>query len=285
MRVSSVIFISILSAACTGCSVQSSAHKRHCDHSELHTLPLDYTGVRSVAFVSTAVNRLHITGSATPDASISARACAASTDALKQLTLRQERQGERLTVTLEHTKRSSWSWFGRWFGSEHAWFVLDTSIPADLAVEIDVEAGDLKITGVATLSSTVAVGNLDVSAIAGEVAIRRIGAGNVELDGIGSLSIDTLGAGNVEIKHVDGAVRIGEIGAGNIELDDAQGDVTIGSIGTGNVEIEQVRGSVSVGSIGVGSLEVNDISGDLRVQSKGIGSIHHQRVGGTVELP
>jgi len=281
MRTLSVISISTLLALGSGCTVQSIAHEYRCEHSEARPLQLDYTGVRRVTFVSAGGNQLRITGAATADGNLTARACASSAQALKQLPLRQERQGERLTVTLGHNTKRSWSWFDR----QYAWLALEANVPADIEVEVEADVGDLQVANVAALSGTVAAGDLDVRAIAGEVALRQIGAGNVEIDDVGSLSINDIGAGNVEINHVRGAVSIGNLGAGNVELDGAGGDVSIGSVGAGNVEIAQVGGSVSVGSIGIGNLEVKDISGNLSVKSKGIGSIHHQRVGGTVEIP
>jgi len=280
MRTVSVLSISTLLALGTGCTNHSISAELRCEHSAPRTLQLDYTGVRSVAFVSTGLSQLRITGTPTADGNLTARACASSAELLKQLALRQERQGEHLTVTLEHAK-TSWSWFDR----QYAWLLLEANVPAEVALEVNVAAGDIKVMEVAALSGAVGAGNLDVYAVAGEVALRQIGAGNVEIDDVGSLSINDIGAGNVEINHVRGAVSIGNIGAGNVELDGAGGDVSIGSVGTGNVEIAQVGGSVSVDSIGIGSLEVKDVSGNLSVKSKGIGSIHHQRVGGTVEIP
>jgi len=250
-----------------------------CAHSEPRTLVLDYAGVRSVHFV-VGQHELRIAAAATPAAGISGHACASSADALGQLSVRQERVGEQLRVTLERVPAGSWSLFG----SHYAYLKLQAEVPGNLPIEVDVGSGDAWINGVAALTARVGSGDLEARAVQGALSIS-VGSGDATLDGMAALTVDSIGSGDLEARDVRGAVTVGSIGSGDFELQGADGDVDIGSIGSGDAVLERVSGNVTVGSIGSGDLKVRDVGGHLSVRSKGSGGIQHQRVSGTVEVP
>jgi|GEM_PF-976722 len=254
------------------------------EFSEVRSLKLDYSGVRTVVF-NVGENKLRVDASPNPQTLLSGYACATSKEDLKKLTLSQERQGDRLVVNLE--QKGSESGADKEHRDTHrsyGWMDVRVAIPLDLAVEVNVTSGDAWVTGAHSLTAKVGSGELEARRIPGGVTVS-VGAGEVELRDIGSLTVGSIGSGDVDVENVRGLVRVNSIGSGGFDLEGADGDVKFEAIGVGEVDIERVRGSVTVGSIGAGKLEVEDVAGDFTVKARGHGRIEWRRVQGEVELP
>jgi len=259
--------------------------RRSHEFSEPRSLKLDYSGVRCIVF-NVGENKLRIDASPHPQEMLSGHASATSKAELAKLVLRQEREGDRLLVSLER-KASE----GKEGGEEsrggfrgYGYMDLRVSVPQEVAVEVNVTSGDAWVTGSHSLTAKVGSGELEGRRIPGGVTVS-VGSGEVELRDIGTLTVGSIGSGDVDVENVRGLVRVNSIGSGNFDLEGADGDVKLEAIGTGDVDIERVRGSVTVGSIGAGKLKGEDIAGDFTVKMRGHGHIEWRRIGGVVEIP
>ncbi|WP_156468766.1 DUF4097 family beta strand repeat-containing protein [Cephaloticoccus capnophilus] len=255
------------------------------EFSEPRSLKLDYSGVRCVVF-NVRENKLRVDASPHPQPVLSGYVCATSEAQLAKLTLQQERQGDRLLVSLlreeaevkdkEQPPSDSLRSYG--------YMDLRVAVPLEIGVEVNVTSGDAWVTGAHSLTAKVGSGELEARRIPGAV-ILSVGSGEVELRDIGSLTVGSIGSGEVDVENVRGLVRVNSIGSGAFDLEGADGDVKIEAVGNGEVDLERVRGSVTVGSLGAGDLEVEDVAGDFIVKERGHGRVEWRRVGGVVEIP
>lgn len=269
-----------------------------CKFSEPRDLKLDLAGVKTVVF---EVNQhdLRIDASSGAGASLQGRACANNADWLKQLTVSQQKAGDKLVVRLQREGKNS----GIYLGSNYAYLKMAGTLPDNVMVQLDVGSGDAVVNGAAALSADVGSGDVEARRIRGSVT-AKVGSGDLEFNDIGSLHVLAVGSGDARASQVRGTVKVGSIGSGDFELKDAQGKVDIGSvgsgdadvsgarngvefgsIGSGSVDIQNVDGDVVVGSISSGDLEVRDVRGNLTVRSVGSGDIRHSGVSGSVNLP
>jgi len=255
--------------------------RRSHEFSEPRSLKLDYSGVRCVVF-NVGESKLRVDASPHPQPLLSGYACATSKAVLGKLTLRQERQGERLFVSVDREAEADEE--GRETARGYGYMDLRVAVPLEVAVEVNVSSGDAWVTGAHSLTAKVGSGELEARRIPGGVTVS-VGSGEVELRDIGSLTVGSIGSGEVDVENVRGLVRVNSIGSGSFDLEGADGDVRIEAIGAGKVDIERVRGSVAVGSIGVGKLEVEDVAGDFTVKARGHGRVEWTRIGGVVEAP
>jgi len=255
--------------------------RRSHEFSEPRSLKLDYSGVRCVVF-NVGENKLRVDASPHPQPLLSGYACATSKAVLGKLTLRQERQGERLFVSVDREAGADEE--GRENTRGYGYMDLRVAVPLEVAVEVNVSSGDAWVTGAHSLTAKVGSGELEARRIPGGVTVS-VGSGEVELRDIGTLTVGSIGSGEVDVENVRGLVRVNSIGSGSFDLEGADGDVKIEAIGAGKVDIERVRGSVAVGSIGVGKLEVEDVAGDFTVKARGHGRVEWRRIGGVVEAP
>jgi len=257
--------------------------RRSHEFSEPRSLKLDYSGVRCVVF-NVGENKLHVDASPHPQALLSGYACATSKDVLAKLTLHQERQGDRLLVTIAREGAADTSEGRAAAWGDYGYMDLRVAVPQEVAVEVNVTSGDAWVTGAHSLAAKVGSGELEARRIPGGVTVS-VGSGEVELRDIGSLTVGSIGPGEVDVENVRGLVRVNSVGSGSLDLEAADGDVKIEAIGTGAVDIERVRGTVTVGSLGAGKLEVEDVAGDFTIKTRGHGRVEWRRVGGVVEIP
>jgi len=277
-----LLFSSLLSLA-VGLVARADDDRRMCEFSEPRSLQLDYSGVRAVVF-NVGESKLRVDATPHPQALVSGYACATSKALLGKLTLRQERQGDHLVVTLEREDGKGGEQPRRGFLGGYGYMDLRVAVPQEVAVEVNVTSGDAWVTGAHTLTAKVGSGELEARRIPGTVTVS-VGSGDVELRDIGALTVGSIGSGDIDVENVRGLVRVNSVGSGEFSLEAADGDVKIEAIGTGDVDLERVRGSVTVGSIGAGKLEVEDVAGDFALKARGHGRVEWKRIGGTVELP
>ncbi|WP_093139877.1 DUF4097 family beta strand repeat-containing protein [Pseudoxanthomonas sp. GM95] len=254
------------------------ADPAHCKFSEPRSLKLDLAGATSVLFkVGSSDLRLKAGNGAA--GALNGRACASSADLLKDMQISQQRDGDKLVVTLMPEKKLTFSFSGSTY-----WYMdLDGTVPNDVLVQLDVGSGDASLTGAKAASADVGSGDIDLRDIAGPVT-AKIGSGDLKLDGAASLKLLSIGSGDAEVNRVAGKADIGSVGSGDLKLQRV-GSVSVGSVGSGDVELRDVGGDVTVGSIGSGDLNVNDVRGNLTVRSRGSGDIDQHGVTGTVDVP
>lgn len=250
-----------------------------CKHSEPRNLKLDLAGVKRVVF-DAQQNNLKLTGASGSAFELRGRACASDADMLKQLTLRQRRDGDTLTVTLEHEGTLR----GISLGNRYAYLDVAGSVPSNLPVQLRLGSGDADIGGVAALDAAVGSGDLHVHGVRGAVS-ATVGSGDIDLRDIGSLSLPSLGSGDAKASQVGGDVKIGTVGSGDLTVHGVRGAVQIGSIGSGDAQLRDVTGNVALQSIGSGDLEVSGVGGNLSVQRVGSGDVNHSGVRGSVNVP
>lgn len=250
----------------------------HCKFSQPQAMDLALAGVKAVVFEVNS-HDLRLQASPGARAALSGRACASSQDLLGQLSLTQEKVGDKLVVRLQRESRG----LNIGFGSSYAWLDITGTLPDTLLVQLKVGSGDASLSGAQAMSADVGSGDVkarDIKAL----ATAAVGSGDIELDNVGTLHVVSIGSGDVRVGGVRGDARVGSIGSGDLELRDVQGNVEIDSIGSGDADISGVRGTVGLGTLGSGDLRVRD-AGGLRVRHSGSGSIDHSGIRGTVELP
>lgn len=208
------------------------------------------------------------------------KACASEQAWLGDLSVDQQRSGDRLTLTPQRKRDTTASWFK----SSYAYIDLTVRVPAALGVEIKSSSGDATVRGVAALDFRASSGDLGVHRIAGAVTIE-VSSGDVQGDDIGRVEVRRTASGDIRLREVRGDVQVARSGSGDLTFDQIGGKVAIGSVGSGDVEVSRSGGDVSIDSIGSGDVNVNAIGGNFSVRAKGSGDIAHREVRGTVSLP
>lgn len=259
--------------------VSALAAEQHCKVSQPQALDLDLTGAKAVVFeVNSHDLRLHATPGA--KAALSGRACASTQDMLRQLTVTQEKVGDKLVVSL---KRENSGLNINFSGSNYAYLDLSGTLPDDIMVQLKVGSGDASLTGARTMSADVGSGDVVARDIK-ELATAAVGSGDVEFYNIGSLHVLSVGSGDAKAEGVRGDARVGTVGSGDVKLRGVQGAVSIESIGSGDADVRDARGAVTLGELGSGDLEVRNAA-SLSVQRLGSGSVNHSGISGAVSLP
>lgn len=272
MRDKAIIFPAILLLAALPFGASA---KQPCEHSEARDLKLDLAGVKTVVF-EIGAQELVLVANKRALVDVHAKACASDTALMPQLTLTQERVGDKLVVRAKREGLNS--------GKRYAYLQVRASLPDTIPVQIKVGSGDAIVSGVASLSLDVGSGDAKAGRIRGMV-YADVGSGDIELDDIGSLHVISVGSGDLSARRVRGAARIGSVHSGDLAISGTEGAVQLGSIGSGDAELTDIGGDVSVDSIGSGDLGVERTRGRLKVGNIGSGSVNHHAVAGSVDLP
>ncbi|MDZ4376934.1 MAG: hypothetical protein U0973_02080, partial [Xanthomonadaceae bacterium] len=103
-------------------------------------LVLDLDGISTVV-VEMGADTLNIIGVSGVDGVVRGRACASSDKRLDLLSLQQERDGDRLTLSLLREHRI----ITVSFGSDYAYHDVSVNVPASLALELNMGSGDANI--------------------------------------------------------------------------------------------------------------------------------------------
>jgi len=252
----------------------------HCEHQQARNLQLDLSGVNTVVF-EIGGNDLDVRATAGAGNKVEGRACASDEKYLPQLTLTQERTGDKLVVI---AKRENGSFGGIFLGNHYAYMKLQASVPDSIMVQLKVGSGDASVDG--ARAARVDAGSGDVRATRIREELRAaIGSGDLVAEDIGSLHLLSIGSGDATFRNVRGTSKVGSIGSGDLGIHGTQGPVEIGSVGSGDVELRQVGGTVTIDSIGSGDVDADGVRGDLSVRSVGSGDIDHGGVTGRVDLP
>ncbi|HBK46497.1 MAG TPA: hypothetical protein DDZ67_08705 [Xanthomonadaceae bacterium] len=252
--------------------------EQHCQASEPRSLELDLAGARTVMF-EVHSHDLHLDARPGARPAFAGRACASRADLLKDLTVTQQRSGDKLVVTLE-ARPGTWTGLG----NGYAYLDMRATVPDDVLVQLKVGSGDAWASGASALSADLGSGDVDIRNIKGAVT-AKVGSGDLDVTDVGSFDLLAVGSGDVKARNIRGTAKIGSIGSGDVDVETVGGAVEAGTVGSGDLGIAGVGGGVTVESIGSGDLDVRDVGGDLRVGRKGSGDIRHRGVRGAVSLP
>lgn len=250
-----------------------------CKIEQAEELALDLNGVTTLV-VEMGADTLHLDGAADADGVVRGRACASSDKRMQLLSLKQERQGDRLILSLERAHRV----VTIVFGSDYAYHDVNLHVPPSLAVELHMGSGDAFINGVAALDASLGSGDLEAQSIAGKFTVD-VGSGDVKADGVGALHVTSVGSGDVTVNGVASDTAIDTVGSGDVTVRKADGAVTVGAIGSGDVELHTIAGNVSVERIGSGELRADGVGGNVVVEHIGSGDVHARDVKGEVRKP
>ena len=253
--------------------------EEHCKFSQPQALDLDLGGAKAVVFEVNS-HDLRLQASPGAKARLGGRACASTQDMLKQLTLTQQKVGDKLVVTL---KREQQGLNFNLSGTTYAYLDISGTLPDTIMVQLKVGSGDASLAGAQTMSADVGSGDVSARDIRGLVT-AAVGSGDIELNNVGSVHVLSVGSGDAKINGVRGDALVDTVGSGDVELHGVQGAVTLGSIGSGDVDVRDARGAVSLRVLGSGNLDVRG-AGSLKVDHVGSGSVDHTGVSGNVDLP
>jgi len=253
--------------------------EQHCQFSKPQALDLDLAGAKAVVFEVNS-HDLRLQASPGAKAAVAGRACASTQDLLSQLSVTQQKVGDKLVVTL---KRENQGLNFNFSGNTYAYLDLTGSLPDNILVQLKVGSGDASLSGAQSMSADVGSGEVVARDISG-LATAAVGSGDIELHNVGSAYVLSIGSGDVKINGVRADARVGSIGSGDLELTAVQGNVRVESIGSGDVDVRDARGAVNLGSLGSGDFSVRGAA-SLKVDHVGSGSVNHTGVSGTVDLP
>lgn len=271
-----VLFGLILAAVSTAALAD-----HECKFSAERNLDIDPAGLKTLALVLGSSDA-HVEGAAgIKRIEVRGKACASDEEWLKDLTVDQERGGDRVRVT---TSKNRGGTHINLFGSSYAYIDLSVRMPVDLALEVDAGSGDANVTNVASLHFTSGSGDLNAHHVAGDVLVK-VGSGDAIIDDIGSLTVERVGSGDIRASNTRGEIKVGHVGSGDMNFADVKGGVHIESVGSGDVGIRRTGGDVEIGSIGSGDVTVDGVGGNFIVHSAGSGDLHHHQVTGKVEVP
>lgn len=251
----------------------------NCKFTQPQSLQLDLAGAKAVVF---EINQHDLRLQASPGAkaSLAGRACASTQDLLGQLSVTQQKVGDKLVVKLE---RKSQGLHLNSNDDTYAYLDMTGSVPDTIMVQLKVGSGDASVTGAQALSADVGSGDIVLRDIKGLVT-AAVGSGDLDMKNIGGLNLLSMGSGDAQADGVRGDARIGSVGSGDVKLERVQGSVTIDSVGSGEVEVKDTSGGVAIGSIGSGDVDVRNAA-SLSLRSSGSGSVDHSGIRGTVDLP
>ena len=250
-----------------------------CKFTTQRDFDVDAAGLKTVAF---ALGSTDVTVEGVPDLAkveVRGKVCASEQASLADLTVDQQRSGDRVTIT-PHSRASNI----HWFGSNYAYIALHVRMPAKLAVDIDGNSGDADVRNVAALTFKASSGDLRVDKIAGPLVVE-VSSGDVKGGDIGSLDVHRTSSGDFTLRDVHGDVNVVRSGSGDLSFDTVGGSVSVGSVGSGDVSARHVTGNVSVDSIGSGDVNVDTVGGNFSVRAKGSGDVDHHDVRGKVTVP
>ena len=206
-------------------------------------------------------------------------ACASEQAWLDQLTVDQNRSGDRVQIT----PHNGHDLHGSWTGSTYAYVDLRVRVPTKLAAAIKSQSGDTQARNIASLDFDASSGDLEAEHIAGALSLE-VSSGDVRGKDIGSVDIRGTSSGDINLRDVHGPVGVARAGSGDLTFDTV-GSVNIGNVGSGDVSVTNAGNDVTVASIGSGDVRVDGVNGNFQVGSKGSGDVEHHNVRGKVSVP
>lgn len=137
---------------------------------------------------------------------------------------------------------------------------VELTVPAGTDLSIDDMIGELK-----------ADGRLD------KVLISLEAAASMELDTVGTLTVDAHGALNLQAGSIENGLTLSVHGAANINVGSVTGKTAMSIHGMSNVDIDRQDGALAVSLNGVGRIDVEGGRSDrVEIDVNGMGSVSYQ---------
>jgi len=137
------------------------ANEPQCTFNEARDRKLDLAGAKAVVF---EVNQHDLVLQAGPGAAqLGGRACASNADWLRELTVTQQKVGDKLVVRLQRDARNTLTISG----SSYAYLDMRGTVPDSILVQLKVGSGDASVTGAHSLSADVGSGDIKLQEIKG----------------------------------------------------------------------------------------------------------------------
>jgi len=248
-----------------------------CRYSAQRDFDVDAAGLRNVEFALGSSDVVVEGVRGLGKVEVRGRACASEQAWLNDFDVRQQRSGDRVTITAVEPERHG-------FHSGYSGLTLRVRMPETLAVGIRAGSGDADVRAVAALDVNAGSGDLNADHIAGPL-IAELGSGDFKGSDLGGVDIRRVASGDVQLRDIRGDLKIGRAASGEIRVNGVTGSVQIGGVASGDVSISRVDRDVSIDSVGSGDVVVEDIGGNFTVRSNGSGEIHHRGVRGSVSVP
>lgn len=277
-------FVQLLIIGLLASAASMASRADGCKYSAKREAAIDVAGAKRIDIAARA-GSLAIQGR-TDAARVEASglACASSEKLLDEIRIETRREGDVLYVRAIMPELDGESHDDH--DDRYATLDLHALVPEKLAVTAIDSSGDARVRNVASLEMTDSSGELRISDVAGDVAVRdssgeltlrNVGGGVALNDSSGDVLIDQVGknvnvevdsSGDLEIRNVKGSVHIEQDSSGDIRVGEVTGGVSIDSDGSGGVDVWRVGGAFSLGSKGSGDVQFADIKGEVRVPQR-----------------
>lgn len=251
-----------------------------CTFTAQRDFDIDATGLGAAALVLGSTDAVVEGVPGLTKVEVRGKACASEQAWLAELTVDQQRSGDRVTIT-PHTERHSHM---SWVGSRYAYIELHVRVPTQLAIDIQGSSSDADVRNVASLVFSSSSGDLHVDKIAGALS-AEVSSGDVKGGDIGSLDLRRTSSGDFTLRDVHGDVKVAHAGSADLNFDRVGGSVVIERVGSGDVSANDVGRDVTIDSIGSGDVSVDSVGGNFTVRTKGSGDVHQHGVRGRVSVP
>lgn len=157
-------------------------------------------------------------------------------------------------------------WNLSWSGGRYVYMDLDIEVPANLPLIVRDSSGDVEIDGVESVS---------IKDSSGDMKIENV-AGDVEIDD---------SSGDIELAHINGDVRVNQDSSGDMYGEHIRGNVLVAKDSSGDIRFRQVGQDFVVERDSSGDIVARGIGGDFRVLRDSSGEIDSSDVAGEVDVP
>lgn len=157
-------------------------------------------------------------------------------------------------------------WSISWSGGRYVYMDLEIEVPANLPLIVRDSSGDVEIDGVESVSIKDSSGDMEIENVAGDVEIDD-------------------SSGDIELAHVNGNVRVNQDSSGDIYGDDIRGSVLIAKDSSGDIRFREVGQDFVVERDSSGDIVARGVGGDFRVLRDSSGEISSSGVAGEVDVP
>ena len=189
---------------------------------------------------------------------LGARDMAQARDRYDAMNFRASADGGRVLLEANHVR--SFNWMNS--GGFH--IVVEVSLPADLDMDIETDAGDVSIEA--------ATGNLVLRTSDGDVHVGLAsGPETIISSSDGDIMVDELNSRTSKITTSDGDIRARRIGGGEVRISTSDGDIRIDDAG-GAVSARSGDGDISVDVEVFQELSLETSDGDIEIRTGSAGA-------------
>ena len=234
-----------------------------CDHKGERKAVEDATGVGTVEIFARA-GELRVEGRpGLTEVRARGDACAGRADMLEVLGITMQRTGDRLRVLVETPDNSEDG--PREWRDHNAIMDLRVELPDSVAVIVHDSSGGMLLKNLGSVEVSDSSGDIEIDQVAGPVLVPRDSSGDIEMRGVGAVTIQVDSSGEIYIEDAD--------------------SVTIANDTSGDIRLRRIQGNVLIGNDSSGTISVREVGGSFIVENDTSGGIRYREVAGSVSLP